>query len=63
MTSISRRDFARLVALSGTATLLPTRAFADQETLESLGYSVYVFDYQFGFNPTSAAATDAWRAG
>ena len=39
MTSISRRDFARFVALSGTATLLPTRAFADQEALESLGYS------------------------
>jgi isopenicillin-N epimerase len=39
MTSISRRDFARFVALSGTATLLPARAFADQETLESLGYS------------------------
>ena len=39
MTSISRRDFARFVALSGTATLLPSRAFADQETLESLGYS------------------------
>ena len=39
MTSISRRDFARFVALSGTATLLPTRAFADQEALEWLGYS------------------------
>jgi selenocysteine lyase/cysteine desulfurase len=39
MTSISRRDFARFVALSGTATLLPARAFADQEVLESLGYS------------------------
>ena len=39
MTSISRRDFARFVALSGTATLLPARAFADQEALESLGYS------------------------
>src|SRR6476620_10391047 len=39
MTSISRRDFARFVALSGTATLLPARAFADQETLESPGYS------------------------
>ena len=39
MTSISRRDFARFVALSGTATLLPTRAFADQEALEALGFS------------------------
>jgi len=39
MTSISRRDFARFVALSGTATLLPARAFADQEALEALGFS------------------------
>lgn len=29
MTQLSRRDFARYLALSGTATLLPTRAFAE----------------------------------
>ena len=31
MTSLSRRDFARFLAISGSASLLPTRAFAQSE--------------------------------
>lgn len=39
MTSLSRRDFARFLALSGSATLLPGRAFGQVESLEEFGYS------------------------
>ena len=38
MTSLSRRDFARFLALTGSATLLPSRSFA-QTDLEEFGYS------------------------
>lgn len=38
--SVSRRDFARLLALSGSSALLSTRAFADQtRSLEEMGFS------------------------
>jgi isopenicillin-N epimerase len=40
MTVLSRRDFARYLAISGSATLLPSRAFGQSEfSLEALGLS------------------------
>ena len=39
MTSLSRRDFARFLALSGSASLLPARAFGQSASLEELGFS------------------------
>jgi selenocysteine lyase/cysteine desulfurase len=39
MPSLSRRDFARLLALSGSATLLPGRVFGQGVSLEEFGFS------------------------
>jgi len=40
MSTLSRRDFARYLALSGSATLLPSRAFGQPaHSLEELGFS------------------------
>jgi selenocysteine lyase/cysteine desulfurase len=39
MTTLSRRHFTRLLALSGSSALLPGRAFAGTETLEEFGLS------------------------
>jgi hypothetical protein len=39
MTTLSRRDFARLLALSGTASLLPSSALASNAWLDDDGIS------------------------
>jgi isopenicillin-N epimerase len=40
MSSLSRRDFARFLALSGSASLLPSSAFAERpRSIEELGFS------------------------
>src|SRR5687768_17964951 len=55
--TVSRRDFARLLALSGSAALFPQRALAESDPLAALGLT------NAPLPPTPAAPDDAFWEG
>ena len=59
MANLSRRDFARFLALSGSASLLPARAFGQPSiAFEELGFSVKPYKRSFFAAPLSGVPED-----